>query len=117
MNGYQQDSPIQSHRRTCCHQTRTPCYASIARRIQDPLAELVKIDPKSIGVGQYQHDMNRCVYETGEEQVKDAFDNPALIKNKEVTGETAFVTAKMKEETDLEKAKQLSGIKQMIRVD
>ena len=32
--------------------------ASIARRVQDPLAELVKIDPKSIGVGQYQHDMN-----------------------------------------------------------
>ena len=32
---------------------------SIARRIQDPLAELVKIDPKSIGVGQYQHDMNQ----------------------------------------------------------
>lgn len=33
--------------------------ASMARRIQDPLAELVKIDPKSIGVGQYQHDMNQ----------------------------------------------------------
>ena len=33
--------------------------ASIARRIQDPLAELVKIEPKSIGVGQYQHDMNQ----------------------------------------------------------
>ena len=33
--------------------------ASIARRVQDPLAELVKIDPKSIGVGQYQHDMNQ----------------------------------------------------------
>lgn len=33
--------------------------ASIARRLQDPLAELVKIDPKSIGVGQYQHDMNQ----------------------------------------------------------
>lgn len=33
--------------------------ASIARRIQDPLAELVKIDPQSIGVGQYQHDMNQ----------------------------------------------------------
>ncbi len=33
--------------------------ASIARRTQDPLAELVKIDPKSIGVGQYQHDMNQ----------------------------------------------------------
>ena len=33
--------------------------ASIARRVQDPLAELVKIDPKSIGVGQYQHDLNQ----------------------------------------------------------
>lgn len=32
---------------------------SIARRLQDPLAELVKIDPKSIGVGQYQHDLSR----------------------------------------------------------
>ena len=31
---------------------------SIARRLQDPLAELVKIDPKSIGVGQYQHDLD-----------------------------------------------------------
>ncbi len=33
---------------------------SIARRLQDPLAELVKIDPKAIGVGQYQHDMPRA---------------------------------------------------------
>ena len=33
--------------------------ASIARRLQDPLAELVKIDPRSIGVGQYQHDMDQ----------------------------------------------------------
>ncbi|MFQ8832267.1 MAG: hypothetical protein ACLR7U_04930 [Ruthenibacterium lactatiformans] len=32
---------------------------SIARRLQDPLAELVKIDPKAVGVGQYQHDMPR----------------------------------------------------------
>ena len=32
---------------------------SIARRLQDPLAELVKVDPKSIGVGQYQHDVNQ----------------------------------------------------------
>ena len=32
---------------------------SIARRVQDPLAELVKIEPKSIGVGQYQHDVNQ----------------------------------------------------------
>ena len=52
--------------------------ASIARRLQDPLAELVKIDPKAIGVGQYQHDMNQkklsevlsgtvegCVYKVG----------------------------------------------------
>ena len=37
----------------------TRSAASIARRLQDPLAELVKIDPKSIGVGQYQHDMNQ----------------------------------------------------------
>ena len=36
--------------------------ASIARRLQDPLAELVKIDPKAIGVGQYQHDMNPGSY-------------------------------------------------------
>src|SRR6202023_2735990 len=33
---------------------------SIARRLQDPLAELVKIEPKSIGVGQYQHDVDLC---------------------------------------------------------
>ncbi|MCK9907152.1 RNA-binding transcriptional accessory protein, partial [Frankia sp. Cpl3] len=33
--------------------------ASIARRLQDPLAELVKIDPKSVGVGQYQHDVSQ----------------------------------------------------------
>jgi protein Tex len=35
---------------------------SIARRVQDPLAELVKIDPKSIGVGLYQHDVNQTNY-------------------------------------------------------
>lgn len=35
--------------------------ASIARRVQDPLAELVKIEPKAIGVGQYQHDMNQTI--------------------------------------------------------
>ena len=34
---------------------------SIAHRLQDPLAELVKIDPKSIGVGQYQHDVNQSL--------------------------------------------------------
>lgn len=38
--------------------SRARSAVSIARRLQDPLAELIKIDPKSIGVGQYQHDMN-----------------------------------------------------------
>ena len=37
----------------------TPDAISIARRLQDPLAELVKIEPKSIGVGQYQHDVDQ----------------------------------------------------------
>lgn len=36
---------------------RSEARVSIARRLQDPLAELVKIDPKALGVGQYQHDM------------------------------------------------------------
>ncbi len=43
--------------------------ASIARRLQDPLAELVKIDPKSIGVGQYQHDVNQSALARGLEAV------------------------------------------------
>lgn len=42
---------------------------SIARRLQDPLAELVKIDPKSIGVGQYQHDVNQSLLKKGLEAV------------------------------------------------
>ena len=42
---------------------------SIARRLQDPLAELVKIDPKSIGVGQYQHDVNQSSLKKGLEAV------------------------------------------------
>jgi uncharacterized protein len=42
---------------------------SIARRLQDPLAELVKIDPKSIGVGQYQHDVNQSALKKGLESV------------------------------------------------
>ena len=49
---------------------------SIARRVQDPLAELVKIDPKSIGVGQYQHDVNEKELDTKlEEVVIDAVNN------------------------------------------
>ncbi len=42
---------------------------SIARRLQDPLAELVKIDPKSIGVGQYQHDVNQAQLKTALDRV------------------------------------------------
>jgi len=42
---------------------------SIARRLQDPLAELVKIDPKSIGVGQYQHDVNQAFLQTALDHV------------------------------------------------
>ncbi len=46
---------------------------SIARRLQDPLSELVKIDPKSIGVGQYQHDVDQAVLKTSlEERVESA---------------------------------------------
>ncbi|MCF7801713.1 MAG: RNA-binding transcriptional accessory protein, partial [Candidatus Marinimicrobia bacterium] len=45
---------------------------SIGRRLQDPLAELVKIDPKSIGVGQYQHDVNQ-------KELKNALDNTVML--------------------------------------
>lgn len=45
---------------------------SIARRLQDPLAELVKIDPKSIGVGQYQHDVNQSALKKGLDLVVDS---------------------------------------------
>lgn len=42
---------------------------SIGRRLQDPLAELVKLDPKAIGVGQYQHDINQAALKKGLEDV------------------------------------------------
>ncbi len=74
---------------------------SIARRLQDPLAELVKIDPKSIGVGQYQHDMPQARLDTTLKGVVEDCVNsvgvdlntasPSLLKN--VSGLTA-VTAK-----------------------
>ena len=48
---------------------------SIARRLQDPLAELVKIDPKAIGVGQYQHDMPQKELETALDNVVDCLNN------------------------------------------
>ena len=55
---------------------------SIARRLQDPLAELVKIDPKSIGVGQYQHDMNqKKLSEALENVVEDCVNNVGVDLN------------------------------------
>ena len=56
--------------------------ASIARRVQDPLAELVKIDPKAIGVGQYQHDMNqKKLSETLEGVVEDCVNKVGVDLN------------------------------------
>ena len=55
---------------------------SIARRTEDPLAELVKIDPKSIGVGQYQHDMNqKRLGEALEGVVEDCVNNVGVDVN------------------------------------
>ncbi|MCR5913557.1 S1 RNA-binding domain-containing protein [Corynebacterium sp. zg254] len=55
---------------------------SIARRLQDPLAELVKIDPKSIGVGQYQHDVNQTLLAQGlEAVVEDAVNSVGVDVN------------------------------------
>ena len=52
---------------------------SIARRLMDPLAELVKIDPKSIGVGQYQHDVNQTQLKTSLDQVVESCVNAVGI--------------------------------------
>lgn len=55
---------------------------SIARRLQDPLAELVKIDPKSIGVGQYQHDVNQTMLSAGlDSVVEDAVNSVGVDVN------------------------------------
>ncbi|RAV34471.1 Tex family protein [Corynebacterium heidelbergense] len=55
---------------------------SIARRLQDPLAELVKIDPKSIGVGQYQHDVNQSALAAGlDSVVEDAVNSVGVDVN------------------------------------
>lgn len=55
---------------------------SIARRLQDPLAELVKIDPKSIGVGQYQHDVNQALLAAGlDTVVEDAVNSVGVDVN------------------------------------
>lgn len=65
---------------------------SIARRLQDPLAELVKIDPKSIGVGQYQHDVNQSkLARTLEAVVEDAVNAVGVDVNTASTSLLTFV--------------------------
>jgi uncharacterized protein len=74
---------------------------SIARRLQDPLAELVKIEPKSIGVGQYQHDVNQIMLSRGlETVVEDCVNAVGVDVNtasiallKQVSGLSASVSA------------------------
>ncbi len=69
------------------YQVQERSAVSIARRIQDPLAELVKIDPKSIGVGQYQHDVNQ-------KELSQALDNVVsdVVNNIGVNVNTASVS-------------------------
>ena len=66
---------------------------SIARRLQDPLAELVKIDPKSIGVGQYQHDVNQAALKKGlEAVVESCVNNVGVDVNTASTSLLSFVS-------------------------
>ncbi len=66
---------------------------SIARRLQDPLAELVKIDPKSIGVGQYQHDVNQSALKKGlEAVVESCVNNVGVDVNTASTSLLSFVS-------------------------
>lgn len=66
---------------------------SIARRLQDPLAELVKIDPKSIGVGQYQHDVNQSSLKKGlEGVVESCVNNVGVDVNTASTSLLSFVS-------------------------
>ncbi|MBC7466728.1 MAG: helix-hairpin-helix domain-containing protein, partial [Bdellovibrio sp.] len=66
---------------------------SIARRLQDPLAELVKIDPKSIGVGQYQHDVNQSQLKKGlEAVVESCVNNVGVDVNTASTSLLSFVS-------------------------
>ncbi|OFZ35282.1 MAG: hypothetical protein A3D17_08750 [Bdellovibrionales bacterium RIFCSPHIGHO2_02_FULL_40_15] len=66
---------------------------SIARRLQDPLAELVKIDPKSIGVGQYQHDVNQTSLKKGlEAVVESCVNNVGVDVNTASTSLLSFVS-------------------------
>ena len=82
--------------------------ASIARRLQDPLAELVKIDPKSIGVGQYQHDVNQSeMAKTLEAVVEDCVNsvgvdlNTASVQSSRHVGRFGdYVAAKFTASTD-----------------
>ncbi len=66
---------------------------SIARRLQDPLAELVKIDPKAIGVGQYQHDVNQSALKKGlEAVVESCVNNVGVDVNTASTSLLSFVS-------------------------
>ena len=66
---------------------------SIARRLQDPLAELVKVDPKSIGVGQYQHDVNQSQLKKGlEAVVESCVNNVGVDVNTASASLLAFVS-------------------------
>jgi uncharacterized protein len=66
---------------------------SIARRLQDPLAELVKVDPKSIGVGQYQHDVNQSSLKKGlEAVVESCVNNVGVDLNTASASLLAFVS-------------------------
>jgi transcriptional accessory protein Tex/SPT6 len=67
---------------------------SIAHRVQDPLAELTKIDPKSIGVGQYQHDVNQSALKKGlEAVVESCVNNVGVDVNTASTSLLSFVSS------------------------
>ena len=100
---------------------------SIARRLQDPLAELVKIDPKAIGVGQYQHDMPQkrldealgavvedCVNAVGVDV--NTASSPLLARVSGLTAATAKNVVKYREEngpfTSAEDIMNVPGIKE-----
>lgn len=66
---------------------------SIARRLQDPLSELVKVDPKSIGVGQYQHDVNQTALKKGlEAEVESCVNNVGVDLNTASASLLAYVS-------------------------
>ena len=101
---------------------------SIARRLQDPLAELVKIDPKAVGVGQYQHDMpQKRLNETLDGVVEDCVNSvgvdlntasaPLLRRVAGITATTAknIVARREAEQANAEAEKQLPGLQKKIK--